>query len=243
MANSLAIEPHESGEETASGTGDPIDIGALRSLVKLSLDITAISGTGAGLTVVIETSPNETGPWRQIGSFARQTTATPVKTKTVAGCQRYVRVTWAIAGTDPVAVTFAVYGAAHVLYATSDDLDRYTLPDKATAALDAEVKADGMLAATDEADGYLGGGYTLPLTAWGEDLKMHVAKMASFQLMSRRGYRPGESDDLIIKGREDAISWLTQIMHGRLEPPGIVDSTPDEQEYGAYVASGCPRGW
>jgi phage gp36-like protein len=243
MANALAIEPHESGAETASASGAAVDIGALRSAARLRLTCTAVSGTNPTLVVKLQTAPTESGPWRTAYQFVSLSAAAVKDSVTVAGLDRYVRADWTIGGTDSPTFTFGLAGEAHVLYATSRDLVRHGLKQETLNNIDPDTLADTLLGASDEADGYLGGGYTLPLTAWSEDLRKHVAKMASYDLMSVNGFRPTGFDELIVKGRDDAVSWLSKIMAGKLEPPGIVDSTVEVFEAGGYVVSSPSRGW
>lgn len=242
MANPLAISLHTSGAETVSGFGAAVDIGAIRSCARLLLDVTAIVGTLPSIVVSVETSVNGTTGWRSVGQFDT-VAALASQRRTFAQCERYVRASWTISGTGGPAFTFAVTGEAHVLYATPDDLVRSALPAEALVNVAPYAQADALLSVTDEADGYIGGAYTLPLTAWGEDLRMHVAAMGAFAVLKRRGFDPSGKDELIVKGRDDAIAWLRRILNGQLAPPGLVDSTPDEYEGGAYVVTRARRGW
>jgi phage gp36-like protein len=236
MANPLAITLHAStAAETVSGSSASVDIGTLRSCARLTLDVPLVS-SGASISIAIETSVTGSGSWKQVAIV------TPAQREvTVAGLLRYVRCSWTLMGTLP-SVSFSLSGTAHVLYATPFDIGRLSLPVKALANVEDAVKADACLAATDEADGYLGGGFTLPLVAWSDDLRRHVANMAAMTVMKFRGFQPGGSDDLIVKAHDDAISWLSKIMRHGLEPAGIIDSTPTEYEGGASVASGTKRG-
>lgn len=47
MANAAAITLHSEGTETASGTGAAVDIGALRTALKLTLNVVGLSGSSA----------------------------------------------------------------------------------------------------------------------------------------------------------------------------------------------------
>lgn len=238
MANALAVALHASGAEAASGNGTAVDIGLLRSCLKLSLQVDAISGTGASLTVHIESAPSATGPWQIVQSFPGLTVASS-KRQIFADCLQFVRARWVIAGATP-SVTFTVSGAAHVLYAKVADVGTHAIPATAISSVSAAEQAALCLAATDEADGYLGGGKTLPLAAWGDDLTAQVANIAAFKIMKRRGFQPDGSDELIVKGRDDAVSWLRGVARGDIEPPGLVDSTPEEYEPGISVSSDSP---
>lgn len=246
MANPLDITLHASTAESASASGTAVDISVLRSCVKLNLIVSAISGANAELTAIVETAPEQTGPWIAVGTFPKLTVARTCEA-VFADCQRWVRVRWVLEGTTP-SCTFAVGGQAHVLYATIADTEAYGLPKSAIGSVPLEERAKHALAATGEADGYLAGGYTLPLVAWPPELSQMVAQIAIYATMKRRGFQPQDSDELIVKGRDDTISWLTKIAKGVIKPPGIQDSTPDQSgsrvRVGAAARSGCgPRGW
>lgn len=235
MANPLAITLLASGPQSASDSGEDVDIGALRSCVKLRLTLSVISGTGARLTVYIETAPTEIGPWKPLQSFP-SLTVSGTKDQVFADCMQFVRVRWVLEGTTPIA-TFGIAGAAHVLYAKLADVGVHAIPVEAIKSVPVAEQAACCLAATDEADGYIGGGKTLPLTAWGEDLTGKVAELAAFRIMKRRGFQPEGVDELIVKGRDDAISWLKGVARGDVEPPGMIDSTPDGYDAAVSVMS------
>lgn len=241
MADPLAIVLQASGPQTASASGSAVDIGALRSCVKAQLIVSAISGTGAEIEAIVETAPASTGPWLKVASFPKLTVARSCE-QVFADCQQFVRLRWVLAGTSP-AVTFGATGVAHVLYATLRDTETHGIPKKAIASVPAEERAEHALAASGEAEGYLAGGYTLPLLAWPDELRMQVAQLAVYRTMSRRGFQPEGSDDLIIKNKDDAISWLGKIAKGIIKPPGIQDSTPDKSGSRVRVQTGEARGW
>lgn len=239
MTNPLAVTLQASAEVSASASGAAVDIGALRSCLKLRLELSAIAGTTPALAVKIETAPATTGPWQKVADFPTLLAAS-AKDQVFADCRRYVRATWTLSGGTPTA-TFGVSGDAHVLYAKVADVGVHAIQPEAIKSVSAAEQAACCLAATDEADGYLGGGKTLPLTAWGDDLTMQVAQIAAFRVLKRRGFQPDGSDDLIVKGRDDAISWLRGVGRGDIEPPGMIDSTPEVYEAGISVYSDTPR--
>jgi hypothetical protein len=257
VANPLAITPHASGAETASGIGASVDIGALRTAVRLLLDVTAISGTFAtnqGLVVTLETSVSGAGGWQQIGAFGLKAGQGFVgfEELTFARCRRFVRARWAITGTGP-SFTFSVSGAAHVLYAAPEDLGRYAIKDSALSSLSDAAKADALLRATADADAALNAAFTVPITAWGEDLRGRVADRAAFYALATRGFNPNsEADQIIVAngglimsdGTRTAVErWFQDVATGVYKPPEIVDSTPDVYEAGAFVVTNAKRGW
>lgn len=238
MANPLAIELHAASPESTAGQGASVDIGALRSCVRLVLDIGSVSGNAPSLSVSLETSRNGVDGWRLAGGIGASNPEA-----VFANLQRFIRVTWNVTGTASPIVTFRIYGTAEVIYATPKDLNGFGIPAKALDSVADETKAQALLAASDEADGYLGSGFILPLTSWTSDLRKHVANMAVMTIMKVRGFQPGGSDDLIVKGQDDAVCWLTKIATHRLGPPGIVGSSPPDVEGGASLTTSDIRGF
>lgn len=240
MAYALPIALHALTAETADGTGQTVDVGEHRSVVRASLLVAEL--TGAQLDVTLETSSDQTS-WRALGALGTLRGIGRTAERTIPGCERYIRVTWDLTGT---AVTFAVNGAAHQLYATPADIQRAHLPSVALEAVPEEQVIDALLAATDEAEGYLTSGHTLPLVSWNDDLRMHVAGLAAYSLMRSRGFDPTGSDALIVKGRDDAIAWLSKIAARKLSPCGLVDSTPSAGSSPAFArvrGTDESRGW
>ena len=95
---------------TAAGTSAALELGNKSDLRAVS-QVTAISGAGASLVVIIETSYDGgvTDPWRTALSMTAQTTANTVRA--IAQIDRFVRARWTLAGTTP-SVTFGVSGEA-----------------------------------------------------------------------------------------------------------------------------------
>lgn len=93
---------------TAAGAGAATSTDAVHTL-RLTLGVTAISGAGASLAVTVETS-EDGAAWRAAGTFDAAT-APGSQRKSWAGLDRFVRCTWALAGTTPSA-TFSVAGEA-----------------------------------------------------------------------------------------------------------------------------------
>lgn len=79
------------------------------------------------------------------------------------------------------------------------------------------------------ADGYLAAQFTLPITAWGKDLRHHTAIAAAYDVLSDRGFNPDAEGNANIRARyEDAIAWFKQVANGTVSPQGITDSAPPE---------------
>ena len=232
MTDALATTLHALATESADGTGTPVDIGVQRTCLRLDLVVEAMTATQ--LAVVVEHSPSTTGPWVPLGSLPA-VTAVGTNETLLAPAKRFVRARWSLTGPD---AKFSVAGEAHTLFATPKDVTDNALPERATQGLESGPLLKACLAATDEAATYLNGAYPdSPIQTWGAALTMHVAKMARYHTMDRRGYQPGGSDELIAKGY-DAVSL------GKIRPPAIADQTPTRNKNSARVTSrDSGRGW
>lgn len=113
-------------------------------------------------------------------------------------------------------------------YAEAADLYALGLPQAALASGTDPTAA--LVAASGTADGYLRKRYTLPLTAWDEEITRRVCHLAAFDLLTTRGTRPGDALDLVTKRYDDAVKWFESVAKGLIEP-SVTDSTPtfDEQ--------------
>lgn len=87
-----------SGVFTAGGNGAPAG-SAQASTARLSLDVTAASGTTPSLTVNIQTS-HDGATWVTVGSFAART-APGSERKVFNGLDQFVRASWTVTGTTP----------------------------------------------------------------------------------------------------------------------------------------------
>lgn len=92
-----------------SDSGAAIDLGD-RGTLRLSLAVTARSGTKPSLHALVETSADGS-TWRQLGSFTAVNDATGSERRSFPGADRYVRLRWVISGTDP-SFTFSASGDA-----------------------------------------------------------------------------------------------------------------------------------
>lgn len=236
MPNPIAITLRASAAATAGGTGTSVDLGD-RTYVQLTLDVTAF--TTGPLVVYVDTSLLG-GEWVAAGQF-EAVGGVVNRTLTVPAAGRWLRVRWTLSAGS---VTFAVTGTAHQLYALPADVTRYGVPAAALDGVPLTAVADACLSASDEAAGYLSSAYTLPLTAWDIGTRKHVSAMAAYDLMRFRGYDPDSGkDELLQRGRDQAVQWLNRIADGKLRPVGIVDSTPTVAEPEVYVESAASRGW
>jgi phage gp36-like protein len=123
-------------------------------------------------------------------------------------------------------------------YATPTDLTTLSVSAGAlTGFTNADIQAS-IDVASQICDGYLNDQFTLPLTTWGMDLRIHVCNMAVYLLLSRRGFNPTSTDTTIRDRYDDALSWLTDVARGRINPQGLGDSTPGVREGSPAVLTG-----
>ncbi len=238
MDNPLPITLLEDTVLSAPGSGAAVDVGMLRQVAKLRLDLVALT-SGEELDVFVETSPAGVAHWSQV---ARRSLDWPgVHEVTVGPLQRFVRVRWSFSGGG--AATLGVTAKAHVTYCTPRDIHRFSVPAGALDCIPLDEQLDACIAATDEADGYVGGAYKLPLKAWGDDLRKATARIAGADLLSARGIDPESQDAVVFQREEAAKEWLNRLANGRLAPPGMVDQTPETFEGGSVVVSRPKRGW
>lgn len=95
---------------TSSVTSDTLEMGDL-TLLRLSLVVSAASGSSPTLDVLIETSPDGSSDWKLIGSFGQKTTTTTGDRQRFPHCDRFVRARAVIGGTTP-SFTFSLLGEA-----------------------------------------------------------------------------------------------------------------------------------
>lgn len=227
MAEALSITLHAMASEALAGTSDPVDIGERRSAARLDLQV--IAATAAALVVTVQTSDDEAGPFRNVAAFASVASPSALELH-VAGLLQWVRVSWTLAS----AAEFSVGGEAHTLYATPSQI---ALNDDVLSGATADQKAKACINASGEAEGYLNSGYVLPLTSWSPELARKVGLVAGWEIIQMRGIRADGADELVKAGNDDAIRWLARVASGKIVPPGIVDSTPEEHEFSGYVVS------
>lgn len=263
MANPLAITLHASGAELASGSGPAVDITATtsttshpRSCAKLTLDVSALVGTGT-FEAMLQTSANQTS-WKDIGLFQRSAEAPSQftdKTRTVdlvfTSCLRYVRVRWVLTGFT--SATFSVDGFAHTLYCEPKDLTKTAVNERALDEVGLDVLAECCLRATSDCETALSSSNTMPISDWGEDLRGHVAARAVFYVINNRGVDPGGPDGMLVLAggyrtpegvKSAAQGFFDDVASGKIKPVKIVDATPDEYEGSGVVVSGPSRfGW
>ena len=131
-------------------------------------------------------------------------------------------------------------------YATTTDLTRLGLPSEALSAVPSATQEDSLDAMSAIADGYLASRYALPLSAWGDDLRAQVSRLAAYDLMVTRGYDPavGADENLLLR-HDHAMRWLRDVASGAVSPAGIVDATPSDttDDETTFAVTSSSRGW
>jgi phage gp36-like protein len=240
MPQSNAVTPLASAARTTSGVGAAVDLGAATTL-SLTLDVEAASGS---LTVHIETASSETAAtWTEVA-------ITPVVTSVgevaivAPGCKRWARIRWDLSGS----FTFGVAGDALIVYATPARIKNVInalalVKEQAKAYTDIELDEFAQ-DATDDADAHLANVFTLPLVAWGRDIERHTAELAAYYAVKRRGYPADDQQGGTIRAfYKDAMDYFENVRDAKIDPPGVVDSTPDVEDGGAHVVCNPSRGW
>ena len=131
-------------------------------------------------------------------------------------------------------------------YADRTDLARVGVRADVTADVDPDELDDALAKRTSFANGYLSKRYTLPLTEWGDDLRLCVAQLAAWDVMSANvGVQPDQVGDTTWLSRfEQALAWLRDVAASRVDPDGIVDSSsPSRARVGPIAYSDEPRGY
>ena len=133
-------------------------------------------------------------------------------------------------------------------YAEIADARRLGLGARAFTDEDQTAMTANLDAASAEADSYLGNQFTLPLVAWGLDLKAAVSKIAVYEFLSVRGLspEPGSPDGNVKDRAKDARDWLKMVSSGKATPVGIQDSTPNTPGVPGYqpaIETSSQRGW
>lgn len=127
-------------------------------------------------------------------------------------------------------------------YITTDDLTKYGINAAALEGVSQDDIDTVIAAASSEADCYLSGVYTTPLTTYPIALKMHVAKAAVYHLLGVIGFDPNGSDEIIVKNYERAIAFYKDLQKRQQSLPAA-ETAPEEDDIGAVVSSAPMRGW
>ena len=140
-------------------------------------------------------------------------------------------------------------------YCNPSDLTTYGINPIALSDVSLPEQTAACVAASERADSYMRGRYSLPLLSWGQDVTMMTAYVAVYMLMSARGYNPSAgADDMIRVRYEDAIKWFEGIQRQNTHPdvtPSVAlgqNAGPDlpqvrtspQRRYQEFSGSGTP---
>lgn len=251
MPNPIAIVVASSAARTSTGSTAALDLldplvftdGLQRGVASLLLEVTAVSGTNPLLTVTIETSPSGTS-WEPALAFD-VTGAVGFQRRKFGTLERYVRISWAVAGTSSPTFTFLVSGWAEIVYATHEDFYALGLPKAAVGDTDPpDLLTASLLAASSKANSLIPRQYKLPLSSpYPESLKSAVCEIAAYKFLQQRGFDPDDPADKEVKAASDAaLAWLDGIDNGNTVPDWI-DATPGVDDVAPDVFTNEPRGW
>lgn len=138
-------------------------------------------------------------------------------------------------------------------YCDPADLPKY-LPATALSTTTAPQQLQACIDASEMADSYIRGRYTLPLLAWGSDVRMYTAWVACYLLMSGRGFNSGAGADRNIVDRyylavgnpgAPGSGWFPGIQRNSIHPDvtPTIPPTQDAVHRMPQVQSQPPRGW
>ena len=131
------------------------------------------------------------------------------------------------------------------VYADRTDLARHGTSAQSLAQIDPAEQDEALLTMSAVADDYLRERFPLPLTAWSRSLRMHVAAMAAYELLSVRGYNVDSSDKILKERFDAAIAWLGRCTLGQLTPQGTVGTETEtddgEAVWGGAAVASSPR--
>lgn len=142
-------------------------------------------------------------------------------------------------------------------YCQPSDLTLYAINPLAFVNVTTAQQTAACIAASERADSYLRGRYTLPLTQWGTDLTMMTSYVAVFLLLSARGYDPAAGGDRLVQERYyEAIGfpdrpgsgWFPGVQRQAIHPDvtdsaGSASGDPLPQVRTGGPASLPVRGW
>lgn len=104
-------------------------------------------------------------------------------------------------------------------YAVLADLYRYGAPATAFGTISDADRQLGLDEASSKVDEFLAARYPLPLISWPVSITEYACRIATWNLLSVRGYNPATGADSNIEKRaEEAIADLTLIQKQQLHP-------------------------
>ncbi len=105
---------------------------------------------------------------------------------------------------------------ARPVYATEEKFAELSVAASSFSGLPAGTIGKHLASASRLADVYLSSRYTLPLTAWDDDLGQVVCDISAWTLLKRRGFNPEAPGDIAVRqGYEDAVALLKTVAGGK----------------------------
>lgn len=117
-------------------------------------------------------------------------------------------------------------------YADTEDLALYGLPAATLVGAALPQQQAALSSASSKVASYLRSVYIMPLTTWGDDIKMAVCKIAAYTLLAGPiGFDPSNPGDASVKDQHDeAIRWLKDVAKKIATPDGVVDSSGKDDD-------------
>jgi phage gp36-like protein len=127
-------------------------------------------------------------------------------------------------------------------YATTSDFALLGLPSDALTGISTPLQDAALVAASAQFDSEgLAAQFTLPLTAWGQDLTAHVCARAAIILLNVDGWQPDNPVNAgWITRAAAADAWIKGVANGTVHPQ-VTDSSSGAVLGTVY--SKCLRGW
>lgn len=233
MAEATAIELLTLASVAGNGNGADVAIAGRQNVAQLIVEVTVVD---TSITVNVQRRDDASGAYDTTNTITVSTTG---KHKISALVGPLTRVTYTATAGD----TFGVDGIVETVYCVPEDISEDIVREVAIAELTETRRVNACLRASDEADGYLRSRYTMPVTAWSRDLRLHSAELAAAYLFTYRGTDPNSPDMLIYDARNTAKQWFDRLQAGRIEPDITDSSDPVVYGAGVAVASDARRGW
>lgn len=123
--------------------------------------------------------------------------------------------------------------------ADPEDMDM-VVPPGSLAKIVTETRKRFLLAASDEAYTELDRVCSLPLTSWSTEVRQKVATIATYEAASSLNFDIAGQGSSLLRRAEAARAWFKNL---KAKPPGVLDSTPEADESGAFVVTSPRRGW
>ena len=130
-------------------------------------------------------------------------------------------------------------------YATRDDLVTFGgMNAVAIQNIDDAVVNAALDAASETADGYMRGRFSLPLLAWDQGIKTHTAYIAAYNIITQRGMNPGAGADVTFRMRyEDAVRWFEGVQRQAVHPQVTETPVPAPRYEFPQIQTSAKRGW